>query len=146
ALGVTVSDGSLTSAPEIVRILVTDENDTPPVIGPGQVFSITENAPEIVEIGTVHADDVDTVGTLQDFTIVSGNPTGIWGIDPATGKLFTFKGSELDYEGQKTYILGIQVSDGVNLSAVQTIKINLTDQNDVPPVVLPATLSVPENS
>lgn len=146
-LGVTVSDGSLTSAVQTLSILVTDQNDNAPVIRPNQSYTSFENAPNGLTLGSIRADDIDTVGGLQDFAIVSGNGSGAWFIDPITGVLSVLNGAQLDFETQKVFTLGIRVSDGVQNSAVQTIQITLKDLNDNAPVIASGlSFTVPENS
>lgn len=146
-IGLTVSDGTLTSAVQTVTIRVTDQNDNPPIIRPDQAFTIAENSVNGSKLGAVIADDIDTVGTLQSWTIVSGNEAGTWAINPDTGELSVAVSSLVNYEVKQTYILGVQVSDGVQTSAIQTIQINVTDRDDIAPVITPGlSFFVPENS
>ena len=83
----------------------------------GQAFDVVENAANGTSLGTVLATDVDTVGTSQGWTIVSGNTDGIFAIDSATGELTVVDNSNLDFETTTSYVLGIKVEDGVNVSA-----------------------------
>ncbi len=146
AIGITVSDGSLTSAMHTVTIQVTDQNDNPPIVRMGQTYTVSESSPNGTALGEVRADDIDVIGTLQGWTIVSGNETGVWSINPGTGILIVADRTQMNYETKKTYTLEIQVSDGIHNSAVQTIRINLTDGNDNAPAITPGlSFSVPEN-
>ena len=134
-LGIEVSDGVATSATENVTINVTDANDTVPVVDAGQSFNVSESAANATSLGTVTATDPDTTGTLQSWTIVSGNGDGIFQINASTGEITIADNSNLDYETTTGYVLGIEVSDGVATSVTETVTINVTDANDVVPVV-----------
>ena len=96
-------------------------NDTAPVVTAGQVFAVAEDAGNGTSVGSVLATDPDTVGSLQGWTIVSGNTDAIFAIDSATGELTVADNSNLDFETTTSYVLGIEVMDGLNASVVQTI-------------------------
>ena len=134
-LTVQVEDGSNTSASETVRIDLTDLNDTAPVIGAGQVFTVDENAANATVVGTVTASDADTVGTLSDWQITAGNDDGAFTIDGSNGQITVVDGSVLDHEGNAQYTLTVQVEDGTNTAASETVRIDLTDLNDTAPVI-----------
>ncbi len=129
-LTVRVGDGTSTVF-QNVSIDIGDENDTAPVVTPAQVFAVAENAGNAASLGTVLATDVDTVGVLQGWTIVSGNTDAIFAIDSATGELTVADNTNLDFETTTSYVLGIKVEDGINASAVQTIVIGVLDASDI---------------
>src|SRR4030095_13814797 len=130
---IQVSDGTGTVF-QSVDIDIGDENDTAPAGIAGQVFTVAENAANGASLGTTVATDVDTVGTLQGWTIVSGNSDGIFAIDSVTGELTVTDNSNLDFETTTDYALGIKVEDGVNASSIQTITILVGDVNESPSI------------
>jgi hypothetical protein len=132
SLGVSVSDGVNTSAIEAVEIAVSDQNDEPPVIAPGQTFSVSETTASGTLLGTVIATDGDAGAVLSDWVIVSGNAAGIFAIDNATGVLTVADDSNLDFELTSIHVLGLRVSDGTNASAAQTATVSVTNVNETP--------------
>ena len=137
-LGVQVGDGVNTSTTETVAITVTDANDTAPVVTPSQSFNVSEAAGNGVSVGTVAATDADTTGSLTGWTIVSGNGDGVFQINSSTGEITIADNTNLDREVTGSYVLGVQVGDGVNTSATETVAITVTDANDTAPVVTPS--------
>ena len=133
SLGITVSDGTNTSASETITINLTDINDNAPIVTSGQTFSINEGNLSSVSVGSVNANDIDLSTTLSSFTITSGNTSGFFTIDGTTGAL-TATGN-IDYENTTSFTLGITVSDGTNTSAVENVAINVINLNDSPPVI-----------
>ena len=128
-LTIQVSDGT-SAVLQDVTIDVIDANDTAPVVIAGQVFAVAENAGNGTAMGTPLATDPDTVGSLQGWTIVSGNTDAIFSIDSVTGELTVADNGNLDFETTSSYVLGIQVTDGLNASAVQTITVDVIDVSD----------------
>ena len=129
ALTIEVSDGT-SSVTQDVAIDVTDVNDVAPVVTAGQLFSIDEDASNGSSFGPVVGSDVDTVGSLQGWVIVSGNSDAIFAIDSASGQLKVADNTNLDYETTVSYALGIQVTDGVNASAVETVTVTIGNVNE----------------
>ncbi len=91
---------------------------------------MAEDAGNATLLGTLLATDPDTVGSLQGWSIVSGNADGIFGIDSATGVLKVADNTNLDFETTSSYVLGIQVMDGLNVSMVETIVVAIVDVNE----------------
>ncbi|WP_168565747.1 cadherin domain-containing protein [Crateriforma spongiae] len=143
-LTLQVSDGANTSATQTITINVTDVNDVVPVINAGQTFTVAENVADNHVVGTATATDSD--GTLQGWTITAGNGDGIFAINASSGQITIADNTNLDHESTDSYTLTLQVSDGANTSATQTITINVTDVNDVVPVIdAGQTFTVAEN-
>ena len=138
------ADGSTTT--RTFTIALTDLNDKAPVITPNQRFSLSELATIGTVVGHVVGTDADGVGTLQNWSIVSGNSDNIFSISPATGRLTVSDVSRLSFEATNTYTLTLSVSDGSNTSAQQTIEISILDQNEAPVFALSPTLIVDENA
>jgi hypothetical protein len=140
-LTVQVSDGEKTTD-ATVTIHLSNLNDNTP-IAENAVFSINENVENGTEVGTVSASDAD--GNPLSFSIVSGNETGAFMMDAATGKITVADSSRLDYEAIKSFNLTIQVSDQAN-TADSLVTINLTNLNDNSPVAEDAVFTIDENS
>ena len=134
-LSLTVSDGENTSASEELVVDLIDVNDNAPVINSNQEFNINENTVNGTEFGPIMVTDVDVTDfTFQDWTITSGNTGSVFTITPA-GKLKVADGSQLDAETTTSYSLQLTVSDGLNISDLETITINVDDLNDNSPVI-----------
>ena len=129
---VTVSDG-VNSVTQDITVNITNVNDVAPVISSSATFSAAENQ---TAIGSVSASDVE--GDDLTFSI-SGNEITI-----SSSGVLTFIVAP-DYESKTAYTATITVSDG-ELSATQDITVNITNVNDVPPVISSgATFSAAEN-
>lgn len=143
---VRVTSADLSTSARTFTINVVDQNDTPPVIGSGQQFSVSELATLGTTVGNVLATDADGIGTLQSWTITGGNVDNIFSIDAATGLITVADNTRLNYEGTASYTLTVSVSDGVTTSATQSVTINVLDQNEAPVLNAPPVLSVNENA
>ncbi|WP_203329005.1 cadherin domain-containing protein, partial [Candidatus Laterigemmans baculatus] len=126
----TSTDGS--SSTRSVLIQVRDQNDNAPVVTPGQILQIDEAAANGQAVGSVLGTDADTVGTLQNWTIASGDPDGIFAIDQATGLITIDNNANLDYESRSQYELEIHVSDGVQQSATAIVTVQIQNVNEAP--------------
>ena len=126
----TSSDGSFRI--QSLAIAVLDQNDNPPVIPAGQTFATPENRTNGAAIGTAIATDADTVGTLQNWTIVGGTGASAFSINSATGQITVADSSQLDFETTTSFTLQVTVSDGANTSAIQTLTIDLTNVDEPP--------------
>ena len=71
-------------------------NDTAPIVTASQLFRIAENASNGDSLGLVGAMDADVTGSLQTWSIVSGNGDGVFEIDAATGELRILSNANLD--------------------------------------------------
>lgn len=104
--------------------------NTAPVIAAGQSFTVLENSPIGTVVGSVAASDAEG-GTLSEWTIVSGDPAGAFFIS-STGQIQV--AGPLNFEATPAYTLGLQVSDGTDSSAVETVTVtvgNLAEFSDV---------------
>ncbi|MGI9324644.1 MAG: cadherin domain-containing protein [Pseudomonadales bacterium] len=126
----TSTDGSFSTV--IYNIGVSDENDTAPVITPGQTFNVNEDAGVADPVGTAVATDADTVGSLQGWTIVGGNADGVFQIDGATGAITIANTTNLNFEASNQYTLTLQVGDGSNVSTTETVVVDINDVNEAP--------------
>lgn len=151
-LDITVNDGISTSAVETIAININDINDEIPVITPVPAIDLNENSISGTPLATFGATDGDADNTFI-WDIISGNAdldsdgSDAFAIDAASGSLTVNDQGDLDFEnGTVVFSLSIQVSDGTNNSATETITINITDVNDEVPVITSSnTVSVDEN-
>ncbi|WP_254512701.1 cadherin domain-containing protein [Anatilimnocola floriformis] len=138
SLTASVTDGTHpVSVP--VTISLTNVNEAP-TIG-AQSFSVSEQAAIGATVGTVLASDVDAADT-KTFAITGGNTGNAFAIS-ASGVITV--AAELDFNTTPVYTLTVSVTDGGNLSASNTVTINVTNVNSAP-TIAPQTFSVPENS
>ena len=128
-----------------ITINVTD-NNAQPVVTSNQTFTIAENAGTGTTVsgnsGVIAASDADG-DNLSSWTIVSGNDAGKFALNASTGTITT--AGALDYESTTSYTLTVKVNDGSVFSATNTITINVTDINDIAPVVVDTSFSINEN-
>ncbi|WP_197092639.1 cadherin domain-containing protein [Labilibaculum euxinus] len=132
---VTVSDGTNTSASETIIINITDVNDVTPIVTASQSFSIAENIANSGAVGTVLATDEDAGTSFSAWTETGGTGASIFEINASSGAITVTDNSGIDYETTTSYTYAVTVSDGTNTSASETITINITDVNDVAPIV-----------
>ncbi|MBF0371201.1 MAG: cadherin domain-containing protein [Magnetococcales bacterium] len=136
-----VDDGNASGrVANVIRIgeAVLENNVSAPILDQTGPFTIQEGSPSTTVVGIVSSTDSDTSGESPIYNIVSGNSDGFFEIDPATGeiKISSVGDDNLDFEETVQYVLGIQASDGVNISNTENYTINLTDVNDSPPVMV----------
>ncbi|MCH8992068.1 MAG: tandem-95 repeat protein, partial [Acidobacteria bacterium] len=140
----TISDGSGGSDTATVSVTVDSVNDAPVV--DDQTFAVDENSNSGTVVGVVAAGDPDAGDTLS-YAITSGNASGAFAIDSASGQITVSDAGPLDFEVTPTFLLTVQVTDdaALPLGDVATVTINLSDINEVP-VVDDQVFAVDENS
>ncbi|XP_037297103.1 fat-like cadherin-related tumor suppressor homolog isoform X2 [Manduca sexta] len=117
-----------------VYIEVEDVNDMAPW---PERAAYTAAVPEHCGGGTrvtrVRAHDADAAPRPANITysIVAGNPDGLFSIDDATGEIVT-TGRSLDREAAATHALEVQCSDG-ELASTTRVHVRLLDINDHAP-------------
>jgi hypothetical protein len=139
-----VSDGNGGTSTATVTLDVKPVNDAPKV--GAATFSLNENSPNGTSVGTVTFTDPD-LGQAHTFAITAGNTGSAFSIDATTGEIKVANSAAVDFETTPSFSLTVQVTDDGTpaLSGTATVTINLNNFND-PPVVNPATFSLPENS
>lgn len=123
----------------------------PPVITANQVFSINENSVAGTTVGAVDGNDPGSTGTLQQWTITTnvdpdGDGVPAFVMDPASNVIKVNDAGDLNYEANSSLTISVRVSDGVNQSAVQTVKINLNDMPEPPLDIQLSNLLIAENN
>jgi hypothetical protein len=125
---VRVTDSGDLTADASLEITVTA--NTPPVANDA-VFSVSEDSPLGMIVGTVLATDPDAGDTLS-FAITGGNTSGAFAINAGTGVITTV--SDLDFETTPGDILTVTVTDDGNpaLSDTVNITVEILDVNEAP--------------
>ncbi|NOX45940.1 MAG: T9SS type A sorting domain-containing protein [Chlorobi bacterium] len=146
SLTVQVQDngtGNLTNQATIT-VDLNDINENPDISTAS--FTINENSANGTAVGTVSASDPDTGQTLS-FSIIAGNTSGAFQINPNSGAISVANSSALNYESNPTYSLMVEVEDNGtgSLTDQATITINLNDVNESPDITS-ASFSINENS
>ena len=125
-LTVRASDGQLT-ADTTVTVTVTDVAEPPAFGQQDYAFDLAENAGGDtipVSLGLVQATDPEN--SPITYSIESGDPGGLFAIDPGTGAL-SYRGAGEDYEsGTTSYELTVRASDG-GLHSEVTVTVRVTD-------------------
>ncbi|HEY0741867.1 MAG TPA: tandem-95 repeat protein [Chryseosolibacter sp.] len=133
-IGVTVNDGSSTSAPFVFQIQVGDAND-PPVITGQSPLSTSEETPLTLNLGNLTVTDPD-----------NAYPTGFT-LQVAPGENYTVQDAVVtpapDFVG--TLTVAVRVNDGVNNSPNFNLSIQVNAVNDAPSFNAIANQSVLEN-
>ena len=141
---VAVSDGQYTST-GLVIVELNDINESAPRFTKTSFsFSVKENSPANSLVGQATATDGDPGDTLT-YAITSGNSNNIFLMDAQTGKITVHVGANLDREKIRTYVLGLQVSDGLN-SDTANAEVIVENVNDNPPVIENQTWYINENT
>jgi hypothetical protein len=130
---VTNSAGTVYGEQMIFSTLIA--NDYTPFITANQSFDVDENAANNISVGTVLVTDADASTSYSSWAIIGGNEDAIFAIHPISGVITVVDNANLDFETMTSYILSVTVSDGTNISSVETVSINVNDINDELPVV-----------
>jgi VCBS repeat-containing protein len=140
-------DGYLNETGNIVLNLPDAPPDNQPPAISNQSFSVNENSPAGMVVGTVAASDPDAGQTLS-YAIIGGNGAGVFAIDSATGRITVADAAALDFESTTSFTLTVQVTDSGSpaLAASATVTVNLNDVNESPSITSPAVFDVDENS
>ena len=150
---VSVSDG-LFSSSAYLTVNVVDENDNAPQIAPTGPFTVTEEIPTGILVGTVLASDADSVsnGVLM-FSFLGIDALNYFSINSSNGEIRTV--TVLDREALtnefsppgSSRVFTVSVSDG-DLSTTADVTFRLLDINDNAPMFtnLPSQYNIDENS
>ncbi|MDB5334504.1 MAG: cya 3, partial [Planctomycetaceae bacterium] len=141
---VRTTDAGGLSFDQTFTITITDVNDAPQ-LGNAQ-FSVTENSPALLLVGTLTATDADP-GTVFTYMLTGGNTGGAFSIDPSNGQLKVANPLAINFEAKQTFNLTIVASDNGNpqLSASAAVTVNVLDINEAPTSLGLTNSSVDEN-
>ncbi|MEM7298705.1 MAG: cadherin domain-containing protein, partial [Bacteroidota bacterium] len=110
-----------------ILVMVNDVNEAPTVYN--ESFRVNENSPIATVVGSVSASDPENDDLV--YAIISGNDSGTFRMGGHSGEISIEDPDILDFEVNPTFILSVEVSDGV-LTEYATITVNLNDQNEAP--------------
>lgn len=124
-----------TSAAQTFTISVTPVNDAP-VITSSSAASVVENG---ASVATVTATDIDSAANALTYSISGGTDASKFQIDGSTGALSFKTAPDFDVpgdaNGDNQYEVDVQVSDGTDSSAPQSITVTVAGINDIAPVL-----------
>ena len=136
-LTVRVSDQSDSYGTAAITINVTDVNEAP-TVGSAE-FILPESADNGRVVGSISGSDVDA-GDDVTYSIVDGDPQGVFEIDPITGQITVADDSTLDQSITSTYQLTVQVQDNDGLTGSAVVTVNIT-RIDLTPAFSSATIA-----
>lgn len=146
-LVVRVTDGNFSDdAPVTINVL--DENDLPPQFDQDSYSSaLSENASVGTVVLQVAASDGDTGSNAEsEFSITAGNVDGAFTIDPITGDIVVASTIDFDTEPSLyTLMVVVRNIEPPFFSDSVTVVINVTDVNDIQPMLSLAPLSITFN-
>ncbi|MDB5336673.1 MAG: hypothetical protein JWN70_2292 [Planctomycetaceae bacterium] len=125
-----------------LTITVTPVNDVIPVFNNASpTFTVTENATAGTIVGVVSATDGDLPAQSLTYSIVSGNASGAFAINPTTGQISVINSTPLNFEVTPAFTLQVRVTDSGSptaLTADAMVEIHLIDVAEEPTITLPA--------
>ncbi|XP_071526000.1 cadherin-87A [Panulirus ornatus] len=132
-----------------VRVTLADSNDNPPKFSRQQYRAvIDEGAPDFDPPLIITAEDPDATSRVV-YSLVGGDPTGLFIINPDTGRIRVANESGLDMSKLKTdyIILTVEASDGEG-SHTANIRVLVRDANNNAPIFSkdPYLAAVQENA
>jgi hypothetical protein len=141
---VKVTDAGGNSVSKDFTISLTNVNEAPTDIGLVGT-TVAENAANGTQVGSLATTDPDTGETFK-YALVD-NAGGRF--DVQGGKIIVANGALLDFEGQKSHVIVVEVTDkgGTGLSFQKQFTISLTNENEAPTsVTLNGAGTVVENA
>jgi hypothetical protein len=141
---VKVTDAGGNSVSKDFTISLTNVNEAPTDIGLVGT-TVAENAANGTQVGSLSTTDPDTGETFK-YALVD-NAGGRF--DVQGGKIIVANGALLDFEGQKSHVIVVEVTDkgGTGLSFQKQFTISLTNENEAPTsVTLNGAGTVVENA
>lgn len=156
-LTIVVKDGGTEprSSSVNITIYVLDENDNQPkFVKEVYEFSIKENRKANTFVGTVKAGDED-IGRNADIVYSLGEDNDNFSIDPLMGTIHSKKPFDREYivktTNQAYYVFDVFATDNglKKLQSKLSVRVNVLDENDNPPVFVLASgtvIAISENS
>ena len=130
SLTVTASDG-LNTTSQNLTVTISDSNDESPIFTSASSFTVAENQ---TAVGSLSATDADALEAIT-YAITGGADSASFTI---TGSALAFA-SAPDFETQQSYVLVVTASDtNATNTTTQEITVNLTNVNDIAPVITSA--------
>ena len=145
---VDVTDGTFITSVSIA-ITIIDINEHPPIISPVNTMFAFEDTPVGTILYTLTTSDADISETEFTYTITGGDPDQHFTVGSSSGEIQLYKA--LDRESVDSYVLTVQVIDGLGADAMSSeieVTFIIEDANDNYPLCDQTTYTVtlPENS
>ncbi|MBF0133300.1 MAG: tandem-95 repeat protein [Magnetococcales bacterium] len=142
------SGGPLT-AKGTVTITVKPVNDAPVFTKTDLKFTVDENKGTGFVVGAVVATDIEN--EVITYEISKGNTGNVFAINAATGEIAVNKDAKLDYEKDPVFTLEVIAKDGGPAATLTgqipaKVTIEVVNLNEPPTLVLPASVSVLEDT
>ena len=140
---VRARDAAGNSAVQTITVNVTDLDEVAPVFaaGPTPTANVVENTPTSTVIHTASA--ADNVGVTAYAFEAGGADNNKFNLNTATGALTFLSSPDIEAPGSaagsNTYTVRVRASDAAGNSAVQTVTVNVIDQDEVPPTFTAGT-------
>ena len=151
---ITIENQVTTLAEDIDFLIIlpdaSDIDEIAPVINDATV-SIAENAmlgAEVYDVNNADGDDSDADdadGQALQYSITAGNTDNAFAINQGTGVITVADPSQLDFETTVSYTLTVEASDGT-ATETATITVNVSNIDEISPVINDATVSIAENA
>ena len=139
-LTIEVTDSGGLTASTLLRISITDANDTPQFAQSIYHVDLPEDSRTGDVLATLTASDGDAGDSLT-YSISAGNDDGLFAIDANTGVLSYIGNIFLGYEtAQQSFDVTIMASDGT-ATATTIARIAVSDVNEFAPIFTPATIT-----
>lgn len=124
-----------------IVVTVIAVNDNPPVFtSPSPTFDLPENSIVGTVVGTVSATDADRPTQALSYTLISGNESGAFALNSGTGEITVANSTLLNFEGTKTFTLGVRATDSgtpVAMTADAVVVVNLANVLEGPVITIP---------
>jgi VCBS repeat-containing protein len=133
--GGTANGGVDTSETQTFTIHITPVEDAP--VASDIEVSLPENSTVGTVVGTISGSDADPGNTLT-YSILTGNSSGTFAINPTTGQITVANNALLDFETSPTINLIVKVTDNTNRVGTANVLIHLTNVNDPLKMQLPS--------
>ena len=139
-LTIEVTDSGGHRASTLLRVSITDANDTPQFAQSIYHVDLPEDSRTGAVLATITASDGDAGDSLT-YSISAGNDDGLFAIDANTGVLSYIGNIFLGYEtAQQSFDVTIMARDGT-ATATTIAHIAVSDVNEFAPIFTPATIT-----
>lgn len=126
-------------------------DNCPPVIAPGQEFTINEKPAALTPIGTVQVTELPDPAkpltwSISGQTDVSGNGTFPLAIHSTTGELRVMDQHAFNYHLHRTFTAIVTATDGFYTSAPVTVTVHVQNVNEAPEALLLSNTTINEDA
>ena len=142
---VTADDGNGGTSVQTINVTVTDVNENPTITSSDST-DVAENETAVLSIT---ASDEDRPAQALTFSITGGDDAGFFTLDSQTGDLAFNTAPDFespgDADADNVYEVQFTIDDGNGGTAVQTIRVTVTNVNENPVITSSRSADVAEN-